>query len=169
MREIIPFLFIGMAACAARTPQTTFPVQYACGNADVVRSGATLVVHEAQGLGAMSGRSDWHDGAGYHFMTAPVSPIDRRAVEYVVPEDPRLDAIERVYDTSNGSARADWRVLEEQTCTAHGGYTDVIGRFMSGESLDELASDLALPDRQAARDLVHDALLSLQRQYYRNR
>ena len=169
MRKIVTFLVLGAAACAARAPQTTIPVHYACGDVDLVRADGGLVVREAHGSEETPSRSNWHDGTGYHFLTAPVSPIDRRAIEYVIPEDPRLDATERVYDTSNGSSTADWRVVESQTCTARGGYTDALERFMRGESMDEVAHELALRDRETARDLVHHALTSLQRRYYRDR
>ena len=169
MRKIVPFLVVGAAACAARAPQSTLPVHYACSDVELVRGGAGLVVREPHGSDTTPSRSSWHDRAGYHFVTAPVSPIDRRAVEYVVPEDPRLDATERVYDTSNGNSTADWRVVDSQTCTARGGYTDALERFMRGESMDEVAQELALGDRDTARDLVHQALISLQRRYYRDR
>lgn len=171
MRELVStlVLVLGAAACAARAPQATLPVHYACGDVELVHGTAGLVVHAPRDPDATARRSDWHDGAGDHFVTAPVSPIDRRAVEYIVPTDPRLDATERVYDTSNGSSTADWRVVDSQTCTAHGGYTDALARFMHGESLDEVARELALRDRAAARDLVHHALISLQHRYYADR
>jgi hypothetical protein len=41
--------------------------------------------------------------------------------------------------------------------------------YADGASLDELATDLTHGDRTAARDLVHRALLALQRRYYRDR
>jgi hypothetical protein len=39
---------------------------------------------------------------------------------------------------------------------------------MSGESIDNIAHDLSV-DRDQARDLIHDALLSAQRRYFRDR
>ena len=51
---------------------------------------------------------------------------------------------------------------------AHG-EAAVVARYMQGESLDELASELRLDDRDQARDVVHQAMLDLQKRYYRDR
>lgn len=51
---------------------------------------------------------------------------------------------------------------------AHGSAA-VVARYMQGESLDELATELRLDDRDQARDVVHQAMLDLQKRYYRDR
>ena len=51
---------------------------------------------------------------------------------------------------------------------AHG-EAAVVARYMQGESLEELASDLSLSDRDQARDVVHQAMLDLQRRYFHDR
>jgi hypothetical protein len=51
---------------------------------------------------------------------------------------------------------------------AHG-EAAVVARYMQGESLDQLASDLALADRDQARDVVHHAMIDLQKRYFHDR
>jgi hypothetical protein len=46
---------------------------------------------------------------------------------------------------------------------------DVLARYAHGESLDKIAAELQLGDRDAARDAVHQAMLSLQKRYYHDR
>src|SRR5262249_50045888 len=46
---------------------------------------------------------------------------------------------------------------------------DVLARYAHGESLDKIASDLQLGDRDAARDAVHQAMISLSKRYYHDR
>lgn len=46
------------------------------------------------------------------------------------------------------------------------GEAAVVARYMQGESLDQLASDLALADRDQARDVVHHAMIDLQKRYF---
>jgi hypothetical protein len=41
--------------------------------------------------------------------------------------------------------------------------------YADGASLDEVATDVTHGDRAAARDLVHRALIALQRRYYQDR
>ena len=45
----------------------------------------------------------------------------------------------------------------------------VLAQYAHGESLDVLATDFRLGDREAARDVVHQAMLALQRRYYQDR
>jgi hypothetical protein len=132
---------------------------YACGDTAIARSG--------DAIGGT--RLGWRDDDGDHFVAWPVSPVDIDAVEIVVPSDPRMDAVRRVYDTSKGTSKADWRLVGRQVCTAKGGYSDVLARYLRGESLDQLARELALGNRDDARDAVHAAMLALQRRYYRDR
>ena len=47
---------------------------------------------------------------------------------------------------------------------AHG-EAAVVARYMQGESLEDLASDLSLADRDQARDVVHQAMIDLQKRY----
>jgi hypothetical protein len=93
----------------------------------------------------------------------------KQAVEYVVPQDERADAIHRTYDTSRGASRDAWRLVSESTCTAERGYTAALWSFAKGASMDQLASELSLDGRREARALVHDALIKLQRRYYQDR
>jgi hypothetical protein len=132
---------------------------YACADTAIARNGDAIA----------GTRLGWHDDEGDHFVAWPLSPIDVDAVEIVVPNDPRMDAVRRVYDTSKGSSKADWRLVRRQVCTAKGGYSDLLARYLRGESLDQLAHELALGDRDDARDAVHEAMLTLQRRYFRDR
>ena len=45
----------------------------------------------------------------------------------------------------------------------------VLAQYARGESLDSLAADFRLGDREAARDVVHQAMLALQRRYQQDR
>jgi hypothetical protein len=45
----------------------------------------------------------------------------------------------------------------------------MIARYLQGETLDELANDLRLGDRDDAREAVHRAMQSLRRRYYTER
>jgi hypothetical protein len=161
MRKVLLLVLAGATACAARAAHPTLatPTTYVCGETAVTRSGD-----------AFGGtRLGWHDDEGDHFVAWPLSPVDIDAVEIIVPRDPRMDAVRRVYDTSKGTSRADWRLVRQQVCAAKGGYSDVLARFLRGESLDQLAHELALGDRDDARVAVHDAMLALQKRYYRDR
>jgi hypothetical protein len=165
MRNFLLVLLVGATACAARAPRSTFNATYTCGNASLTRDGG--VVRSTGELRATS-RLSWQDDAGDHYVTWPLSPTDRQATEYIIPADPKADAVERVYDTSRGSSTADWRLLTRQACTVDGGYNDALARYMRGESIDDLARDLSM-NRDQARGLVQHALMSLQHRYWRDR
>lgn len=45
----------------------------------------------------------------------------------------------------------------------------VLAQYARGESLESLATDFRLGNREAARDVVHQAMLALQRRYYQDR
>jgi hypothetical protein len=45
----------------------------------------------------------------------------------------------------------------------------VLAQYAHGASLDAIAADFRLGDRAAARDVVHDAMLALQKRYYADR
>lgn len=166
MRDLLFLVIAGATACAARAPRSTTPVEYACGNVDLVRRGPTLSLAHGDPRPAHLG---WRDGDGDHFVTWPLSPVGVEAIDIVVPTDPRQDAVRRVYDTSMGTSTADWRLVARQVCPARGGYSEVLAHYMRGDSLDQLATELALGDRDHARELVHRAMVSLERRYYHDR
>jgi hypothetical protein len=173
MRNLLLALSISAAACGARAPRSTILPVYACGETSLVPHGKSLEVREPTAsltaFGSASPKLGWHDGDGDHYVSWPQSPVDVSAVEFLVPSDPREDAVENVYDTSSGTSKADWRLVRRQVCTARGGDSEVLARYAIGESLDKIASDLALHNRDEARELVHHAMLSLQRRYFRDR
>ena len=161
MRNILLLVLAGASACAARGSQPTFPTSYACGEQQVERSGDTLRVNQ----NVLGVRRGWHDAEGDHFVAWPISTTDVEATEIVIPGDRRADAVQRVYDTSKGSSTADWRLVRREVCTAQGGYNDALARWMKGASLDDVAAQLSLTDRDEARTMVHQALMSLQKKY----
>ena len=160
-RLLILALAVAASACASRPLRPTSPVRYACGETTITRAGDALIVR-----GAATTRG-WTDREADHFVVWPHATTDVEAVEYVVPHDARKDAIVKRYDASAGYASSDWRLLEQRVCRAHGGYNDVLARWMNGESLDKVAADLDLGDRTAARTFVRKALTQLQKQYQR--
>jgi hypothetical protein len=165
MRNLLLVLLVGATACAARAPQSTFNATYTCGNSSITREGGTV---RSPGDLRQTSRLSWQDDDGDHYVTWPLSPTDKQATEYIIPADPKADAVERVYDTSRGSSTADWRLLNRQACTVKGGYSDALAHYMLGDSIEAVARDLSL-DRDEARSLVRHALLSLQHRYYRDR
>ena len=169
MREQLLLVLVvsGAAACAGRTAPTTLNKQtmtstYAC-DSHVVKREAGKVFAGADSRLAMA----FQDDAGDHFVAFPESPTATRAVEYVMPDDQRADAIERVYDTTKGSSRADWRVVDETVCVAKGGYTDAFFRFAGGSTMDEVANALGLEDRIEARKLIKEGLRTAQVRFHR--
>ena len=153
MRHLL-LVLVGASACAATTSQVpTIPVasHYVCGD--------KLAAAE---LG-------WSDDAGDHYVSRwPMSATDIETTEFTVPRDRHEDAIEHVWDTSKGRSRTEWRLLSREVCKAKGGYTDVLARFMNGESLDDLSREVGI-DRAEARTIVHDALITAQKRYFRDR
>lgn len=156
---------VGLAACGARPARPTLTTQYSCGDSSIVRD--KDVVRTGDSSHVVS-RLSWQDDAGDHYVAWPLSPTDKQATEYIVPSDPKLDAVERVYDTSRGSSTADWKLLTRRSCTAAGGYNDALARWMRGESMDDVARDLSM-DRDEASGMVKRALTSLQTRYWRDR
>lgn len=165
-RLLILATILGASACATRAPRSTMPVRYTCGDTAVVRTGSKLAVDTGEVGEASLG---WHDDQGDHFVTWPRVPTDNEAVEYVIPSDHRMDAIEKLYDATHGYSSSDWRLVRKRVCRAEGGYSDALTRWMSGATLDQVAKDLALRDRDDARRLVRKALVALQKQYLRDR
>ena len=156
MRQLLVLAALASACAPHAAVHTTIPAQYTCGDITVAAP------FDGTRLG-------WHDDAGDHYVAWPQTPVDVEAVEIVVPNDPRQDAVRRVYDASKGHSTADWRLIRRQVCPAKGGYSDVLARYLRGESLDDLAHELALGDRDHARDVVHQAMLTLQKRYYHDR
>ena len=163
---LVSLLVVGTTACAGRAPRTTLATtSYSCGIDRHVHHDSGRVFTSAEDQLS----SSWQDAEGRHFVAWPTATTTMETVEYVIPSDSRDDAIERVYDTSKGTSRVDWRILKQTKCTANGGYTDALARFAKGKSFDQVAQEMSLTDKGAARELVHEALLSLQKRYYKDR
>jgi hypothetical protein len=165
MRNLLLVVLVGASACAARSPRSTFTAQYSCDGTPVVRDGGA--VHAGSELTADS-RLSWSDDAGDHYVSWPLSATDKSATEFIVPADPKEDAIQRTYDTSRGPSTADWRLVHKQVCTVHGGYNDALSRWMAGETIDAIAQDLSI-NRDEAKTVVRQALMSAQTRYWRER
>ncbi len=166
MRKLLLLVtLVGASACAARTArQPTTPVLYTCGEVAVTRDGGQIhtVTHD------QVSRLSWHDDQGDHFIAWPLSPTDRNAVEFIVPSDPRQDALQHTYDTTFGSSTADWRLVDRKVCTPRGGYNDVLARYLRGESIDDLTRVEGL-SRDETRAVLRKALVSLQKRYWSDR
>jgi len=150
------------AACGGRVHAPTLPsISYTCGDDQVTRDGRDVFsARESRQIGM-----GWRDDEGDHFVEWPRRTTTMEALEYVIPADRRADAIARVYDTSQGGSRVDWRLKHRTMCTANGGYSDALARYVNGASLDDVAKDLALPNKSAARDLIHRALVKAETRY----
>ncbi len=165
MREqaLLVLMVSGAAACAGRPAATTLthgPAMtstYAC-NSQLVKREAGNVFAATDGRLAMA----FQDDAGDHFVALPETPTSTRAVEYVMPNDHRANAVERIYDTSRGQSRADWRIVDENVCVVKGGYTDAFSMFASGSSMDDIANRLGLENRIEARRLIQEGLRAAQ-------
>ncbi|MEO8699056.1 MAG: hypothetical protein ABI867_03400 [Kofleriaceae bacterium] len=166
MRKLMFLSVCVLGACAGRVQSTTLaPMKttYSCNGRSIHHAGDSVMAAEAQlAVG-------WRDDEGKHYVAWPTRTTTMEAVEYVIPSDTRQDAIERVYDTSQGTSRVDWRMVTQSVCTASGGYNDALARFATGKSFDQVARDLELSDKGEARELVHTALLRLQKRYYKDR
>lgn len=174
MRNILLVVTVFSAACAApRATQSTLPHEYTCVDGSVVPHGNRLEIRaENAALDTavtLSARLDRRDEAGDHYVSGPRSPVDVSAVEFLVPGDGRSDATRNEYDTSAGTSRADWRLVKSETCTMRGGDSEILAHYIQGESLDDLARDFALGDRDEAREVVHRGMLQLQKRYFRDR
>ena len=150
------------AACGAKVHESTLPsVSYSCGDDQVTRDGrGVFSSRESKQLGM-----GWRDDEGAHFVEWPRRTTTMEALEYVIPADSRADAIARVYDTSQGGSRVDWRLKHRTVCMANGGYSDALARYVNGASFDDVAKDLALPNKSAARELIERALKKAERRY----
>lgn len=108
----------------------------------------------------------WQDRAGDHFVAFPLSATASEAVEYVMPEDPMQNAVERVYDTSGGRAQSDWRLKSQRTCTVKGGYTFALASLSAGKSLDDIARDMGI-GRAEAKTVVYTGLMQALTSYHK--
>jgi hypothetical protein len=165
------FMFVlGASACAARAPLSTLDVnapqaRYACDNDEIVRDGrAVFSSRESQHI-----HRGWTDGEGEHFVEWPRRTTTMEALEYVIPTDELQDAKVRVYDTSGGSSRADWRMKHQSLCTASGGYTAAFAHYASGESMEQISRDLSLGSTDKARMMIEKALHDAQARYLAGR
>ncbi len=146
------------------------PVRYACDDLELVHTGDKLYAGEAAAdAPTIPSQRGWRDGAGDHYVTFPSSTTDLEVVEYIVPGDRFRDAVERVYDTSRGTSRVDWRMKRQRMCRAEGGYTDAFTRFVSGASFGDIKSQMSLESESDASTLVHEALRQANKRYYRER
>ena len=165
MRKFLVVILAGASACAAHAvPHPTTPTQYSCGETSVTRDGTEI---RSAAPGEVS-RLSWRDDRGEHFIAWPPSPTDRTAVEFVVPADPRQDAVQHTYDTTFGSSTADWRLVDRKVCMARGGYNDVLARYMRGASIDDVTRDVGLSNRDETRAVLRKAIVSLQKRYWRD-
>ena len=153
-------LTLGAAASSARANRSTLPTEYACGDTALVPHAESLELREqtasALDVGGSSAKLGWRDRDGGHYVLG----AGHQTIEFIVPGDPHLDATQRVYDANK-------TLVSHGTCTARGGYSDALARFLKGESMGDIARELDLGDRDAAAKLVHDGLRAAQVRYYR--
>jgi hypothetical protein len=156
-------LVILVGACAARSQVPTIPVasHYTCGDTSFDRIPAGLRA------GSATSSFGWADGDGDHYVSWPVSPTDVETVEYTIPRDGRGDAVQRVWDTSRGTSRTEWRLLASEVCQSKGSDSYVLAKFINGATIDDISRDLAV-DHDQARELVHSAMLSMQKRWFRS-
>jgi hypothetical protein len=162
MRNLLLLLIVTASACGARAPRSTFSAEYSCGEAPMVREGSAVRT------GSAETRLAWSDDAGDHYVSWPLSTTDRSATEFVIPSNPKEDAIQRTYDTTRGPSTADWRLVHKRTCTVHGGYNDALARWMAGETIETIAQELSI-DRDEAKQVVRKALMTAQTRYWNER
>lgn len=150
------FVMIGIlgivlaGGCAMQPKRGTLPLTYDCGARVAVETSASLAV---DGVKATPFSTD-SDGSHYVVTRGDV------LVEYVVPEDPRLDATMLTYDTATPRDRKTWIPRDRGTCVAHAGFTNALSLFMKGKSTEEVAAELSLEPRDA-QSLIHGALAYL--------
>jgi hypothetical protein len=141
-----------LAACAGtQIPQPSAPLLYSCGDHTLTWAGGQLAGTPASIL------FERHAAEGDVFVS---SSGDRRIT---VPRDPRRDAIEQV-TTSEAAVQ----VTHSQVCRVRGGYSDMLVRYTSGASLDQLANEETGGDRDAAYQLVRRGLMEQQRRLHRD-
>jgi hypothetical protein len=164
MRKLL-LLALVTAACTPRPQAPTKPTEYVCSGYSLMRDGSEVKASD----GNLVGRLSWRDDSGEHFVAWPATPTDREAIEIIIPADARQDAQHRTFDTTFGSSTADWRLKAKQTCTARDGYSDILTRYMKGESLDDLTASLALDSKDQTKLLLRRAIASVQHRYFHDR
>lgn len=162
MRNMLLLVIVTASACAARPPRSTFNAEYSCGNSQMVRDGGAVR------MGAAETRLAYSDDVGDHYINLPLAPTDRTTTEFVIPVDRKEDAIQREYDTTRGPSTADWRLVDKRTCMVRGGHSEVVARWMAGETIDTVAKELSM-DREQAKHEIRQALMSAQTRYWRER
>jgi hypothetical protein len=167
LTDLIIFTCALLPACAAVLPEPTLPSHYTCTDSTFVNLGSQLaVVHGDRGPENVD--LGWVDDSGRHYVRWPTAVTDQRSTEYTIPDDHHADATVKRYDTREGSAKQDWVLLGTSSCAPDGGYSDALNRYARGESMAEIQKALALKDKSQARTLVHDAMIALQRRYFRD-
>ena len=144
-RHLILVLVAATGCAAGRSSESTF-ARYTCDGKPVARNGDEV----AFGGARVSRLASTGDADRF------IGTVGDRQVELVLPRDTRVDGW-----VSEGATR--------RACVVHGGYSDALARWMRGETADEIATQLALADRAAARQLIHDAILNLHVRYRRER
>jgi hypothetical protein len=170
MRNTMILTTLTLTACAAHPAQPTMHLAYMCDAVELAHEGTHLDVHAQGATAAPSGvQLGWVDADGQHYVQWPLVATQRTSIEYVIPKDRYADAVALTYDTTAGQSKADWTLVGEATCKAKGGYTDALTRFAAGASMDDIQAAFQLTDKSEARELVHDAMIKLQRRYYGDR
>lgn len=161
-------ILVAPACATAELPMHTLPTTYTCDQANLTDDGQLLGVRNADRQAPANVQLGWEDKQGRHYVNWPTAVTDKESVEYVVPDDARADVVVNRYDTRQGTAKQDWLLLNTSTCRARGGYSDALARFASGESMGEIQKALSLGDKSQARQLVYDAMIKLQRRYFKD-
>lgn len=130
MRALLVVVLV--SACAARQPTTTRV--YICADGVFEAEAGALLV---------DGRRAERVGGDSTAMRYRLATTNRELV-YVLPSDPRQDAL--VWDLRRAPSNA-----RPVACMARGGHTDLLTRWLSGQSLDEIARELGLAGRRDAR------------------
>ena len=124
---------------------------YACGDDQVVHDGrGVFSSRESMQIGM-----GWRDDEGDHFVEWPRRTTTMEALEYVIPADGSARAIARVYDTSKGGSRVDWRLKHKTLCTATG--NDV--------AFDDAGRAGSVRTSIGARTAIEHALVNSEKRY----
>jgi hypothetical protein len=96
--------------------------------------------------------------------TPPQSSVGSSTVAYIVQPDVRREAPARV-NSASGTTSTSGGARRRDAVAANRGSDNALVSYLQGESLTELAHDLALHDKDQARDLVHHEMISLHQRY----
>jgi hypothetical protein len=97
-------------------------------------------------------------------VTPSQSSLGASTVAYVAQPDSHHETSGRVNNAA-GSTSKPSRLLHRETPTSRSGSNYALVGYLAGESLTELASDLTLHDKDQARDLVHQQMISVHQRY----